>query len=711
MVRVTSTSYYNNIYGENNKINQQLFDVNKQISSGQKIQYANEDPAVFANTLRLDDEVTTLTQVKNSAQNGYKTSAQTDTTIGDMVKILQSMKVDMVNAANGTQSVDSRQAIAKELRGLQNNLMVLANTSVAGQYLFSGTAISQKPIDANGIYQGNNQNIKANLGSGVQQPYNISGSQLFLGDENNIQKSITTNVPQLNMTNLYPNIMTSSTLSKADATNVYITPQSTIRDLMGDTDTDPTNDPLQTSHFYIQGTQSNGDTFKQKIDLKMDASVSDLLNQVSNAFGPNQVDVTLSPQGQIQISDKQQGSSKIDFHIVGAVDFGTSGTDKADTTNLSSLQTGTTNFDNIASGSNSLYIKEFVKSNLTSSSQTDTIQGLVYDQLNFSKNGAKLVSNVPQIINSTNTYATDSTKLVDVSGLSSINGRMMALKGTNINGNPYDVSVLLGTPSTFTDNIATPNKTYNIYGAAFSDTNTNGIKDTGEGIPSNADEITYKQLMDVVNMAVTNSFPTVDTTMVPNNPVDYDNAIKYANSSGKVSLTQDGKLSFEDLTRPTTNANISLYDTTSNSFFPPLVKGNALSFQANNSISVSDPKTNFFAQIEQMIKSVEEGKTYPNGNDSSDPRNLGIQNSIQMLDNLTSHVSRLQATAGTNSQVLQASSDRSDLLIVSTKMLQSDVIDTDIAEATLRMQQLSLNYQAMLSSISKVSQLSLVKYL
>ena len=81
-MRVTSTSYFNNIYGENNKLNQQLFDVNKQIASGQKIQYAHEDPGVFIDTLRLDNEMTTLSQIKDSAQNAYKVSTQTDTTIG-----------------------------------------------------------------------------------------------------------------------------------------------------------------------------------------------------------------------------------------------------------------------------------------------------------------------------------------------------------------------------------------------------------------------------------------------------------------------------------------------------------------------------------------------------------------------------------------------------------------------------------------------------
>jgi flagellar hook-associated protein 3 FlgL len=215
--------------------------------------------------------------------------------------------------------------------------------------------------------------------------------------------------------------------------------------------------------------------------------------------------------------------------------------------------------------------------------------------------------------------------------------------------------------------------------------------------------------MDVVNMVVTNSLPTVPNP--GNDPVDYDSAITNANAKGKVSLTQDGKLTFEDLIKPITSASLSISDTTTNSFFPPIVTGNALTFQANNSITIRDPKNNLFTQIDQMIKAVEEGNKHANSSNNNDPRNLGVQNSIQMIDDMIEHVSRLQAQAGSNSQVLDSTVNRSDLLIVSTKTLRSDVIDTDIAESTLKMQQLSLNYQALLSNISKVSKLSLVNYL
>ena len=82
-----------------------------------------------------------------------------------------------------------------------------------------------------------------------------------------------------------------------------------------------------------------------------------------------------------------------------------------------------------------------------------------------------------------------------------------------------------------------------------------------------------------------------------------------------------------------------------------------------------------------------------------------------ILGSLNDHVSRMQTKAGAQSQSLDAASKRSELLLTNTKILRSEVLDTDIAEATMRLQQLSLNYQAMYSSVSKISRLSLVNYI
>lgn len=806
-MRITSTSYFNNIYGENNKLSQQLFDVNKQISSGQKIQYANEDPGIFIDTLRLDDEVTTLTQVKSSAQNAYKLTTQTDTTVGDIVKTLESIKVKMVNAASGTQSDTSMQAIAKELRGLQNHLMNLANTSIGGQYLFSGTATSQKPIAADGTYQGNDQNMEAFLGAGVKQKYNISGTQLFLGNESQMPREVTTNMPQKSLTDLYPDVMLDPSISRNLAKDTYITGSNTIRDLMGDTDANTTNDAAKTAYFYIQGTRTDGTAFKSKVPMNMTDTVDDLLHKIALAYDPNQanpstdlVNVSLNAQGQIEISDKKSGSSKLDFHMVGALDFNPAGVDTANVTNIDSLQAGTTNFGNVLDfanppvppnpNANGLYIKEFIKSgnnyytggavgggalaaggliingqdigavavaagdtnnalvnainaktDLTGVIATHSAAGgivlnsnngkdivvtgtdngalsgvtngsynfgaLEYDKVFFRSNGAKLSSNVSQIVKSDNSYATESTFLgavasgatyVDnVVGYTGLNGKVLKMQGNDVNGKAYDIDInLLDAGSTVTINsaqgVAAP-VTFNLEDVT--------------GAATVAGKVTYKQIMDVLNMATTNKLPPV-TVAAP--PLDaYNTAITNANQVGAVTLDYAGRIGFEDKVNIATKASISLNDTNSGNFANTV--GSITTFAANDALMIRDPKKDFFAQIEQAIRSVEEGKVRPDGSDSLNPRNIGIQNSIQVIDDLSDHVSRMQTEVGSYSQVFQASSDRTDMLIISTKQLQSDVIDTDVAEATLHMQQLTLNYQALLSNISKVSKLSLVNYL
>ncbi|MEO1953698.1 MAG: flagellar biosynthesis protein FlgL, partial [Campylobacterales bacterium] len=94
-----------------------------------------------------------------------------------------------------------------------------------------------------------------------------------------------------------------------------------------------------------------------------------------------------------------------------------------------------------------------------------------------------------------------------------------------------------------------------------------------------------------------------------------------------------------------------------------------------------------------------------------DMRNIGIENAINIIDDLQAHVGRSHASVGAQSNSLQNSLERSQILEISTMTLRSDTIDTDLAEASLTLTQLQLNYQAMLSTVGKVSQLSLVNYL
>ena len=826
-MRVTNSMYYKNVFSPNKtRISEQLFNVNKQISSGLKIEYAKDDVPTFSDTMRLDNEITTLEQAKTSTNSALKMSTQSDKTLNDFQTTLDRMKVLMVNAANASHDTNSLDAIYRELKGLRGHLKNLANTSINGQYLFSGTALDTKPIDENGLYQGNDKALKAFAGSNIQIQYNVTGKELFLGEESQNHRRVTTNVKNYNQSELYPDIMKDTAIPRESAKKLFITTDDTIRDLMGDVDADPTNDPV--SHFYLQGQKHDGTSFKKQIDMNSTQSVGELLSAIEDAYGRGTVDVTLNTHGQIEVKDKIQGSSKLKFHLVGAVDFDQdgNGNDDADlqfgtasekplsdleknrvvtkafmdsgftsyTSDVVSLQdrydpsefsingemlkkadfskasvttplddifpngvdhivlsgqdtqgnSVSTNFstagqtvqdllnalDTAYDADNSLEFRlenskiTFTSSNSTSQSNiliqmqaqdsgNNAIDGfamdsyLAYDGVKFTKQDNVLTGNVAQIVTADNSYATKSTKLSEVADLSQANvntldGTKLQLKGIDTNGNTYLAEIDL-------KNTANGGSSFSV------DTNNDGVVDTTYPIYNvanprtqvDADEMTYGQLGDVINMIVTGNLPTDSDTSGTIDPDEYDQAVEYAGYTGEVDLTYDGKLRFTELGKTDTKAQITLQDVTQSggTNTPP-----ALSFNLNDAITITDPKTDFFKQIDAAIESVNLKRLRPDS-EGSDPRNIGIQNAIQVIDDVSAHIEQVHSKIGALSNSLENASQRSELLSVSTKTLRSSVVDTDIAEASLQLNQLTINYQAILSTIGRVSQLSLVNYL
>ena len=381
--------------------------------------------------------------------------------------------------------------------------------------------------------------------------------------------------------------------------------------------------------------------------------------------------------------------------MIGAVDL--SGGGGANVTNIDDFQTtGTTDFTTAATAPGGVFVREFIHSGFTTPASTpNTIEGINYDRTNFVQEGAKLLSNISQIINEDNTFATPSTKLIDVAGASTLGGTRLKLEGTTVAGAAYTAQIDLSAGgSTFSLNGGITN--YTIY-------NTDNPRTAVA-----ADEMTYQQLMDVITMAVTGSLPATTASAS-----DYDSAIAAANTKGSTSLDYAGRLVFEDKTAAITQASLSVYDNSSSTYpaTESVTTGAGLMFNANNALTIRDPKNDFFNRLEEIIQSVEQEKYRADGTDTVDPRNGGIQNAIRMIDDLHDHIIRTQTEIGSYSQLFDNTSKRTDMLIISAKSLRSEVIDTDMAEATLRLQQLNLNYQALYSSISKVSQLSLVNYL
>ncbi|WP_120802629.1 flagellar hook-associated protein FlgL [Helicobacter pylori] len=323
-MRVTFGSKYNQMNNYQNALQNKINDANTQIASGLKIRYGYQNSDINNQNLKFQYEENTLDQGIDVAQNAYTSTLNTDKALQEFSKTMEAFKTKLIQSANDVHSETSRTAIANDLERLREHMMNVANTSIGGEFLFGGSKVDRPPIDSNGKYHGNGEDLNALISSDNLVPYNISGQDLFLGADKDKHKLITTNIKLLNQNKLHPDVMDALEHSSLPE-EVFIKPSDTLRELIGDNDKDPTNDPKE--FFYLQGVRPDGSSFKEKFALskayqnqESATKVSDLLDKIAHAYGNTSqnkvVDVSLNNWGQIEIKNLTPGSENLDFHLI-----------------------------------------------------------------------------------------------------------------------------------------------------------------------------------------------------------------------------------------------------------------------------------------------------------------------------------------------------------------------------------------------------------
>lgn len=803
-MRVTDSLLFNNSMRNYRTSSQKLYDVNQQIHSGSKIQQSYQDTSVYIDAMRLNYEISTLEQSIDSSSKAQSFAKNVDTTLNSFTSKLDEFKTKLTQAANASNSKTSLEAIANDLEAYKVQLMNLANTSINGQFLFSGSALSTKPISSDGTYNGNAESLTAVVGSGVELTYNVDGQSLFLGKDSDYSKVVSTNVSMYNQSKLHPSVMDASGGgTDTSATQVYLTTTDTIRDMVGDTDSDTTNDP--NAVFYLSGRNTAGETFSTKIEMSTSSSVEDLLERIGQAYGNTStnslVDVSMNARGQIEVKDLTTGQQVLEMNIFGAVDrdaaTGTSGnanqTDVNDllaSSNVDIIAFNASNYstnnsastvssradnyttgvyrigyelettdgsvakattllsdimpeaDNILVGATPLSITatttvqdlmsaieteygltagsvRIENGQIIADDATGTLNATLiardasnnptagfsipdamnYTQRGFEKDGNEVTGNVSQVVKSTNEYATQATKLSAVAGSDTLDGKALSIGYTTLSGTAGSATINLSNAGSSVD----------------VDTNNDGVIDTtfsildGSGNITTADNVTYQQLSDIVGMLTSGTIPTNGVPAATSTDLEeYQYAIKTAQNSVEVGLDQQGRLSLMDKTASATKISFRISDSDASTFDG--TSNAALSFMANDAVTIESPSVNMFEQLDAMIEAVRTGN-FRMDSTSSDPRNVGIQNALAQLDHIADHVEKAHTKIGALSNALTETKTRAETLKVNVKTVQTEIVGVDLAEAYLELTQVSNSYEAMLSAISKVNSMSLLDYM
>ncbi len=159
----------------------------EELSSGVRVNSVGEDPiaagqnVMLLNQIRQDDS---FTQSANLVTGRLQVA---DSALGSVVSQLTRAISLATGANNGTRSANDVQAAAKEIAGIRDEIMTLANTSYQGQYIFAGTQSASAPFStsttspATTTYGGDSNLTYLRLPNGQQIQLNVPGNDIFQG--------------------------------------------------------------------------------------------------------------------------------------------------------------------------------------------------------------------------------------------------------------------------------------------------------------------------------------------------------------------------------------------------------------------------------------------------------------------------------------------------------------------------------------------------
>lgn len=156
----------------------------QQLSSGQKLVTAKDDPVAAGTAVGLDRSLAELVRFAanaNALQNRLGLQENVLTQVGDAMARINELAIQANNAALGD---DSRQAISAELKAISAGLLDLANsTDGTGRFLFGGTADGSTPFAISGgsiVYSGDQTQRQVEVAPGTFVADTLPGSDVFL---------------------------------------------------------------------------------------------------------------------------------------------------------------------------------------------------------------------------------------------------------------------------------------------------------------------------------------------------------------------------------------------------------------------------------------------------------------------------------------------------------------------------------------------------
>ena len=182
-MRVTNSMMANNLNYNLNQNLRRLERIQTWLSTTKYINRPSDDPSGIVNTLRYTSYITEAGEYLSKIAEARNFLNTTDSALANVTDILHRANELTIQGINGTNPTTAREAIAIEMRELQDQIRVIANTTFGSKDIFAGTNVTQAPMQDDPVtWTGNDSEMYLEIGVGTTIPINSTIKEVFFND-------------------------------------------------------------------------------------------------------------------------------------------------------------------------------------------------------------------------------------------------------------------------------------------------------------------------------------------------------------------------------------------------------------------------------------------------------------------------------------------------------------------------------------------------
>jgi len=187
ITRVTQATIFRQLQSNITDLQRQILDAQNEVSSQKKLNQPSDDPAGAALVNKLNGETSQLNAYQSGVTFGTAVLGAEDGALSQATNIMTRAKEIATEQANGTTSAANRQSASEEVAQLEQEMLSLGNTTIAGRYVFGGLASGSAPFaslsdpgfNASTAYSGPTQPFSIQIATNQTIRLTTPGDQVF----------------------------------------------------------------------------------------------------------------------------------------------------------------------------------------------------------------------------------------------------------------------------------------------------------------------------------------------------------------------------------------------------------------------------------------------------------------------------------------------------------------------------------------------------